>query len=91
MLIWLWIVSFMTAFFSRSPWFIFYLLHAKQPRPFHQACELTVYTTCIYPLSLAVTAAFILTMMLLYPFIGRANGKMTYVMHQKLLLINDTM
>lgn len=48
--------------------YFFTFLHAKQPRPFHQACELTVYTTCIYPLSLAVTAAFILTMMLLYPF-----------------------
>ncbi|MGQ8946988.1 hypothetical protein [Bacillus altitudinis] len=69
MLIWLWIVSFMTAFFlTITLVYFFTFLHAKQPRPFHQACELTVYTTCIYPLSLAVTAAFILTMMLLYPF-----------------------
>lgn len=59
----------MTAFFlTITLVYFFTFLHAKQPRPFHQACELTVYTTCIYPLSLAVTAAFILTMMLLYPF-----------------------
>ncbi|MGW5978309.1 hypothetical protein [Bacillus altitudinis] len=60
---------FYDSFFSRDHLGLFFtFLHAKQPRPFHQACELTVYTTCIYPLSLAVTAAFILTMMLLYPF-----------------------
>ena len=52
MLIWLWIVSFMTAFFlTITLVYFFTFLHAKQPRPFHQACELTVYTTCIYPLS----------------------------------------
>lgn len=60
---------FYDSFFSHDHLGLFFtFLHAKQPRPFHQACELTVYTTCIYPLSLAVTAAFILTMMLLYPF-----------------------
>ncbi|MEK5367723.1 MULTISPECIES: hypothetical protein [Bacillus] len=42
-------------------------LHTKQPRPFHQACELTVYASCIYPLSLLVSAAFFFTMMLLFP------------------------
>lgn len=60
---------FYDSFFSHDHLVYFFtFLHAKQPRPFHQACELTVYATCIYPLSLAVTAAFILTMMLLYPF-----------------------
>lgn len=53
MLILLWIVSFFTAFFLTitSVYFLTFL-HTKQPRPFHQACELTVYASCIYPLSL---------------------------------------
>ncbi len=69
MLILLWIVSFLTAFFLTIILVCFLtFLHAKQPRPFHQACELTVYVSCIYPLSLLVTAAFIFIMMLLFPF-----------------------
>ncbi|OYN64758.1 hypothetical protein CFH85_18020 [Bacillus safensis] len=69
MLILLWIVSFFTAFFLTITLVYFLsLLHTKQPRPFHQACELSVYTSCIYPLSLLVSAAFFLTMILLFPF-----------------------
>ncbi|AOZ88918.1 hypothetical protein BK049_09640 [Bacillus xiamenensis] len=69
MLILLWTVSFLTAFFlTITLVYFFTFLLAKQPRPFQKACELTVYVTCIYPLSLAVTAAFILIMILLYPF-----------------------
>ncbi|PRS42195.1 hypothetical protein C6Y02_03335 [Bacillus sp. NMCC4] len=68
MLILLWIVSFLTAFFlTITLVYFFTLLHAKHPRPFHQACELTVYVSFIYPLSLLVTAAFIFIMMLLFP------------------------
>ncbi|MBK4213535.1 hypothetical protein EGI07_15120 [Bacillus pumilus] len=68
MLILLWIVSFFTAFFLTIT-LVYFLtfLHTKQPRPFHQACELSVYTSCIYPLSLLVSAAFFLTMMFLFP------------------------
>ncbi|WP_260849840.1 hypothetical protein [Bacillus pumilus] len=43
------------------------MLYTKHPRPFHQACELTVYVSFIYPLSLLVTASFIFIMMLLFP------------------------
>lgn len=68
MLILLWIVSFLTAFFLTITLVYFLtLLHAKHPRPFHQAYELTVYVSFIYPLSLLVTAAFIFIMMLLFP------------------------
>ena len=69
MLIWLWIVSFFTAFFLTIT-LVYFLtfLHTKQPHPFHQVCELSVYTSCIYPLSLLVSAAFFLTMILLFPF-----------------------
>lgn len=69
MLIWLWIVSFFTAFFLTIT-LVYFLtfLHTKQPHPFHQACELSVYISCIYPLSLLVSAAFFLTMILLFPF-----------------------
>ena len=69
MLIWLWIFSFFTAFFlTITLVYLLTFLHTKQPRPFHQACELTVYASCIYPLSLLVSAAFFLTMMRLFPF-----------------------
>ncbi|MEK5009303.1 hypothetical protein [Bacillus sp. FSL K6-3312] len=68
MLILLWIVSFFTAFFLTITLVYFLtLLHATHPRPVHQACELTVYVSFIYPLSLLVTAAFIFIMMLLFP------------------------
>ncbi len=69
MLILLSIVSFFTAFFLTIT-LVYFLtfLNTKQPRPFHQACELTVYASFIYPLSLLVSAAFFLTMMLLFPF-----------------------
>ncbi|RAU06227.1 hypothetical protein DEJ55_07445 [Bacillus pumilus] len=68
MLILLWIVSFFTAFFLTITLVYFLtLFHAKHPRPFHQACELTVYVSFIYPLSLLVTAAFFFIMMLLFP------------------------
>ncbi|MEE3678543.1 hypothetical protein V2J31_13085 [Bacillus safensis] len=69
MLIWLSIVSFFTAFFlTITLVYLLTFLHTKQPRPFHQACELTVYASCIYPLSLLVSAAFFLTLMLLFAF-----------------------
>ncbi|WP_144525650.1 hypothetical protein [Bacillus pumilus] len=68
MLILLWIVSFFTAFFLMVTLvYFFILLYTKHPRPFHQACELTVYVSFIYPLSLLVTASFIFIMMLLFP------------------------
>ncbi|AMM99091.1 MULTISPECIES: hypothetical protein [Bacillus] len=68
MLILLWIVSCFTAFFlTITLVYFFTLLYAKHPRPFHQACELTVYVSFIYPLSLLVTASFIFIMMLLFP------------------------
>ncbi|MGF9723866.1 hypothetical protein ABEX00_04340 [Bacillus safensis] len=69
MLILLSIVSFFTAFFLTIT-LVYFLtfLHTKQPRPFHQACELTVYASFIYSLSLLVSAAFFLTMMLLFSF-----------------------
>ncbi|MGG5179984.1 hypothetical protein ACQYAC_11695 [Bacillus sp. MM09(2025)] len=68
MLILLWIVSCFTAFFlTITLVYFFTLLCAKHPRPFHQACELTVYVSFIYPLSLLVTASFIFIMMLLFP------------------------
>ncbi|WP_144520133.1 hypothetical protein [Bacillus pumilus] len=61
MLILLWIVSLFTAFFlTITLVYFFTLLYAKHPRPFHQACALTV------SLSLLVTASFIF-MMLLFP------------------------
>ncbi|MBQ4814837.1 hypothetical protein QPL77_18170 [Bacillus pumilus] len=67
MLILLWIVSLFTAFFlTITLVYFFTLLYAKHPRPFHQACALTVYVSFIYPLSLLVTASFIF-MMLLFP------------------------
>lgn len=75
MLILLWIVSFFTAFFlTITLVYFFTLLYANHPRPFHQACELTVYVSFIYPLSLLVTAAFIFIMMLLFP-IYRLRGR----------------
>lgn len=51
--------------------YFFTLLYAKHPRPFHQACELTVYVSFIYPLSLLVTASFILLLFPLYWLRGR--------------------
>lgn len=75
MLILLWIVSFFTAFFlTITLVYFFTLLYAKHPRPFHQACKLTVYVSFIYPLSLLVTSTFIFIMMLLFP-IYRLRGR----------------
>lgn len=69
MLILLWIVSSFTAFFlTLTLLYFFIFLHAKQPRPFHQACGLTVGVACIYPLSLVVSAIFVSILMLLFPF-----------------------
>ncbi|AVI42759.1 hypothetical protein C5Y82_17715 [Bacillus pumilus] len=68
MLILLWIVSCFTAFFlTITLLYFFTLLYTKHPRPFHQTCELTVYVSFIYPLSLLMTASFIFIMMLLFP------------------------
>ncbi|PRS28301.1 hypothetical protein [Bacillus pumilus] len=67
MLILLWIVSFFTAFFLTITLVYFLTLFQAKHPPFHQACELTVYVSFIYPLSLLVTAAFIFIMMLLFP------------------------